>query len=396
MSAGTGEGVGDREPAASTAVPSPVHRFLSELAGAFGDFGTIVPLVLAAAVVCRLPLAPILLFFGVWFILTGLVYRLPIPVEPMKAVAAVAIAGSLGAGEIAAAGLVLGLIFLLLGSEGWMAWVARYIPEGVLRGIQLALALLLAKTAAGYVAGDAAVFALAAAVILAGLVISVRARVPDLSALAVIALGLAMGISLHGLPGIQLAGLPVPVIPTLPDLSAALVAMVLPQAILTVTNAILATSLLTRDLFNSEVSPARLSRTIGLMNLASVPFGGFPMCHGAGGLAGQYRFGARTGLASIIAGLVFLSVALFWASREVLTLIPAGIFGALLLSTALELGRYSLKRDSWFIAVFMGAVALLSSMTAAFVAGLALAYAIPWAAGKIRHPDEGRGDTGSG
>jgi hypothetical protein len=63
-----------------------MSRLASELAGAFGDFGTIVPLVLAAAVVCRLPLAPILLFFGIWYILTGLVYRLPIPVEPMKAV----------------------------------------------------------------------------------------------------------------------------------------------------------------------------------------------------------------------------------------------------------------------------------------------------------------------
>jgi hypothetical protein len=360
------------------------HHLLSELAGAFGDFGTIIPLVLAAAVVCRLPLAPILLFFGIWFALTGLVYRLPVPVEPMKAIAAVAIAGSLGAREIAAAGLILGLIFLLLGSEGWMTWISRFIPEGVLRGIQLALALLLIRTAAGFLLEDAATFLLAAAVILAGLVLSVKGRVPDLSALAVIAIGLVIGISLHGLPGLRLAGLPVLVIPTAADLPAALADMVVPQAILTVTNAILATSLLTRDLFRTEVSPARLSRTIGLMNLTSVPFGGFPMCHGAGGLAGQYRFGARTGLASIFAGLIFLSIGLFFASPQVLTLIPAGVFGALLLYTSLELGRHSLKRDSWFIAALMGAVALLTSMTIAFVAGLALAYGLSWRKGKDR------------
>ena len=66
---------------------SRLRHLFSELAGAFGDFVTIVPLILAAAVVCGLPLAPILLFFGIWYIATGLIHRLPIPVEPMKAVA---------------------------------------------------------------------------------------------------------------------------------------------------------------------------------------------------------------------------------------------------------------------------------------------------------------------
>jgi MFS superfamily sulfate permease-like transporter len=361
--------------------PRPRH-LLSELAGAFGDFGTIIPLVLAAAVVCRLALGPILLFFGIWYILTGLIYRLPIPVEPMKAIAAVAIASALGAGEIAAAGLVLGVLFLVLSSEGWMDWISRFIPESVLRGIQLALALLLLRTSLGFLAEDPRVFVLAAAIILAGLLISAKTGVPDLSALVVIAVGVLIGLYLHGSPGVQIMGAPALVIPTWGDLSGALAQMVVPQAILTVTNAILATSLLTRDLFRSEVSPARLSRTIGLMNLTSVPFGGFPMCHGAGGLAGQYRFGARTGVANIFAGLIFLAIALFFAGPAVLTLIPAGIFGALLLYTALELGRHSLKRDSLVVALAMGAVALASSMTVAFVAGIVLAYGLSWYRGR--------------
>jgi Molybdate transporter of MFS superfamily len=380
-----GENREARDPLPSESLKAPrLPHLLSELAGAFGDFGTIVPLVLAAAAVCSLPLAPVLLFFGIWYIATGLIYRLPIPVEPMKAVAAIAIAGALGAGEIAAAGLVLGVIFLLLGSEGWMTGIARVIPESVIRGIQLALALLLLRTSLGFLAGDPQTFILAAAIILAGLLLSLRTRIPDLSALVVIALGLVMGISLHGFPGFQLMAVPAPVIPAWGDLSAALAQMVVPQAILTITNAILATSLLSRDLFRSEVSPARLSRTIGLMNLTSVPFGGFPMCHGAGGLAGQYRFGARTGTANIFAGLIFLSIALFFAGPQVLTLIPAGIFGALLLYTSLELGRHSLKRDSLLVALVMGAIALLSSITVAFFAGLVLAYALRWREGKAR------------
>jgi len=381
---------GEPVPPGPVDAPRPRH-LLSELAGAFGDFGTIIPLVLAAALVCRLALGPILLFFGIWFIATGLIYRLPIPVEPMKAIAAVAIALALGAGEIAAAGLVLGVLFLVLGSEGWMTGISRLIPESVLRGIQLALALLLLRTSLGFLADDPRTFILAAAVIAAGLLVSIRWDVPDLSALAVIAIGLVLGISLHGFPGFQLMAVPALVIPTWGDLFGALAQMVVPQAILTVTNAILATSLLTRDLFRSEVSPARLSRTIGLMNLTSVPFGGFPMCHGAGGLAGQYRFGARTGVANIFGGLIFLSIALFFASPQILTLIPMGIFGALLLYTSLELGRHSLKRDSWFVAVVMGVVALVSSMTVAFVAGLALACTLSWWQGRDgHHPDNGK------
>ncbi|HMK16407.1 MAG TPA: putative sulfate/molybdate transporter, partial [Methanomicrobiales archaeon] len=142
------------QPASGPRDPSRLRHLLSELAGAFGDFGTIVPLVLAAALVCSLPLAPILLFFGIWFMATGLIYRLPIPVEPMKAIAAVAIAGALGPGEIAAAGLVLGVLFLVLSSEKWMAAISRFIPEGVLRGIQLALALLLLRTSLGFLTED--------------------------------------------------------------------------------------------------------------------------------------------------------------------------------------------------------------------------------------------------
>jgi hypothetical protein len=373
--------VGDL-PSPGTVEAPRLHHLLSEFGGGFGDFGTIVPLVLAAAVICHLPLAPILLFFGIWFIAIGLIYRLPIPVEPMKAIAAIAIAGELSGGEIAAAGLLLGVIFLVISVGGWMTWISRFIPESVVRGIQLALALVLLRTAAGFFQSDPLIFTLAAVVILAGLLLSIRAKIPDPSALAVIAIGVILGISIRGFPGVQLIGIPALMVPVAGDFSTALAQMVVPQAILTVTNAILATSLLTGDLFRSEVKPARLSRTIGLMNLTSVPFGGFPMCHGAGGLAGQYRFGARTGLANVFAGLIFLSIGVFFASQEFLALIPVGIFGSLLLYTALTLGRHSLKRESWVIAAVMGGIALLSSITVAFAAGLVLAYALSWREGR--------------
>ena len=164
------------------------------------------------------------------------------------------------------------------------------------------------------------------------------------------------------------------VIPIPDDFVSAFSTLVLPQVVLTIANAILATSLLTKDLFSQDVPPKKLSTTIGLMNLTSVPFGGFPMCHGAGGLAGQYRYGARTGGANIYAGLIFLILALFFSSPEVLSLIAVGALGALLVFVGLEMGRHSLKTDSILVTGIIGILALVTSMTLAFIAGMILAY----------------------
>jgi hypothetical protein len=362
----------------NTREKNPFRFNLSELAGSFGDYGTIIPLILAMAVVSNLDISYIFLFFGIWFAVTGLYYRLPIPVEPMKAVAVIVIAGGLTAGEIAASGLILGVIFLLLGFGTIMAVLERWIPRSVIRGIQLGLALLLLRSSATFLIGDPAFFALGIAIILAFFFLARRLSVPDISALIVIAIAAGIGIVQFGFPGIHLIGPPQLVIPGLGDYGVALTDLVPSQAVLTITNAILATSLLSIDLFSRETPPKYLSRTIGLMNLTSVPFGGIPMCHGAGGYAAQYRFGARTGGANIMAGVIFVIFALFFASPEILTLIASGFFGALLVFVALELGRHGLKTDSYLVTALIAVLALISGMTVAFLVGLAVAYFLPW------------------
>jgi hypothetical protein len=98
-----------------------------------GIYGTIIPLVLAMAVVSNLDISYIFLFFGIWFAISGIYYHLPIPIEPMKAVAVIVIAGGLTAGEIAASGLILGVIFLLLGFGTIMAVLERWIPRTYVR-----------------------------------------------------------------------------------------------------------------------------------------------------------------------------------------------------------------------------------------------------------------------
>ena len=350
---------------------------VQELAGAVGDFGTIIPLVVGVAIVSGFNAGYILLFFGLWFIITGLYYRLPIPIEPMKAIAVVAIAEGLALGQVVAAGLFLGILFLFLGTGKWMEKLERWIPPAVIRGIQLGLALLLFRTSGDYLISDLLFFLIGIAIVIGFLIASKYRGIPDLSSLVVLVLAISVGIALNGIPQLELLPMPQLIIPTIPDLTFALTVLVLPQALLTITNAILATSFLAKDLFNQEVEPKKLSWTIGLMTLTSIPFGGFPMCHGAGGLAGQYRYGARTGGANILAGVIFLIIAVFFGSPGFLGIIPEGFFGALLVFVGIELALVSLKTDSRLVTGAVGIVALVSSMTVAFVVGMVIAYILP-------------------
>ncbi|WP_292516985.1 putative sulfate/molybdate transporter [Methanoculleus sp.] len=357
---------------------------IEEIAGAVGDFGTIFPILLGVAIVCPdVSVSHFFLFFAAWFIITGLYYRLPIPIEPMKAIGAIVIAEGLCAGEIVASGIIVGVLFLLLGLAGGMTWLGEHIPKSVIRGVQAGLALLLLRTSLGYILADVLVAAISIGIILAFFVASQRTRVPDVSALLVLIIGLAAGIAAQGMPPFRLMPLPVPVIPMPADFITATWDLVLPQIPLTIANAILATSLLTYDLFPKKgVDPDRLSRTIGAMNLVSTPLGGFPMCHGAGGLAAMYRFGARTGGANIVAGLLILIFAVAFAPPEVLTLIPFGVFGALLVFVALELGKHSAKTESYLVTAVIAVLTLLIGLTFAFIIGMVLAYAQKWWTGR--------------
>jgi hypothetical protein len=356
----------------------PLRFSLPELSGAFGDFGTILPLTIAVAVVCNLNLGAIFLFMGLWYIFSGLYYRLPVPIEPMKAVAAIAIAEVLSRDTIAAAGIMLGVIFLLLGFGNGMAVLERWIPRSVIRGIQLGLAFILLRTTTGFASTDILFFAVGTLIVIGFFLAGRYAKVPDFSAIAIVAVAIGVGVILHGIPALHWID---PLTLVFPDPGAyipSFTTLVLPQALLTLTNAILATVLLLQDLFREQVPARNLSRVIGAMNLISVPMGGFPMCHGAGGLAGQYRFGARTGGSDIYAGLILLIFALFFAGVGFLSIIPTGFYGALLLFAALELARHGIKTDHSIITALIAILALVTGMTIAFIAGISVFYAVEY------------------
>src|SRR5690606_11498646 len=141
--------------------------------------------------------------------------------------------------------------------------------------------------------------------ITAGLVIALLFFPRYPSALIALLVAIVLGWTV-GAPKLELAGtsatISIPPLPTLDEVEQAVSVLVFPQLSLTFTNAVLLTALIASDYFGeraAHVTPARLSITSGLANLFLTPFGALPMCHGAGGLAAHYRFGARSGAAPL-------------------------------------------------------------------------------------------------
>jgi MFS superfamily sulfate permease-like transporter len=312
-----------------------------ELNGALGDLGTLLPLMLGMIAVVGLNASAVLAGFGLFYIATALHYRLPVPVQPMKAVAAVLLTSQISATALAASGVMIGAALLFLGATGLIGRLARVVPRSVLAGLQLGLGFALALASLDLMAAAPAIAVPTLAVLL-GLMLVPRAPAALIALAAAIVLGHVLGV-----PGIKFEAaatgiVSIPSWPSLSEIEIAFRELALPQLSLSLTNAVLLTALVAGDCFGERavhVTPARLSISSGLANLLLTPFGALPMCHGAGGLAAHYRFGARSGTAPLVLGSVLFCLALVPGATGVamLAAIPAAGLGALLLVAAGEL-----------------------------------------------------------
>lgn len=290
--------------------------------------------------------ASVLVVFGAIQVLTGLLYGLPMPAQPLKAMAVLVIAGRADGETLRGGGLAVGAIMLVLAASGLLDRLARLVPRSTVRGIQLGLGLQLASLALGrYVpSAGAAGYVLAAAAFLLALALAGNRRVPP--ALPVIGLGLAFAFlfetDLARLgAGLGLAA-PAFCAPSLDSIAAGLVALAIPQLPLSLANSVLATRQVAEDLFpRRRVTVRKIGLTYALVNLLSPFFGGVPACHGAGGLAGHHAFGARTGGSVVLYGGLYLFLGLFLSAgfREAIELFPKPILGVILLFEALAMAR---------------------------------------------------------
>jgi hypothetical protein len=336
--------------AASESARIDIRFDRNELAGAFGDIGTDLPLLAGMILVAGLDAASVLILFGAMQWLTAARYGMPMPVQPLKAMAVIVITQQIAAPVLYGAGLAIGATMLLLTASGALDRLARVVPKAVVRGLQLGLGLQLAILALRqYVpAGGRAGLLLAAAAFVLTVLLLGNRRFPP--ALIVIAMGVTYAFAAD-LDAAQLAAgvgisLPAFQVPPPEAIATGFVLLAVPQIPLSLGNSLLATRQLAEDLFpGKRVTMRQLGFTYAAMNLVAPWFGGVPVCHGSGGLAGHYTFGARTGGSIVIYGSLYVVAGLFFAGvfATLVRVFPLPVLGVLLLFEAFALMR--LVRD---------------------------------------------------
>ncbi len=371
-----------------------------ELAGAFGDLGTLLPIVVGMILINKLSPSTVFLSFGLFYLITGYYYRLPVPVQPLKAVGAIAIAYPAMITEpvIGASGIIFGALLLLFALTGIVDKLAKLFTQPVVRGIQLSLGLVFLKKGVDLIVspqvflnGMTGRFAeyqinLIVGIVVFVLVLALLDNKKFPAALVALAAGIVSGLALGGFNGASFSIGPTPmqfISPSLQDFWTALIMLILPQIPLTIGNACVGTADTCFTLFPqspllSKSKAGNFALTMGIANLPAGLFGAVPMCHGTGGLAAHYRFGARTGGAPVMIGALFVVMALAFGEFgfAVLATIPNSVLGVLLVFAGLELCPLvrSLKgNEEYFVALLITGIALaVPNMAWAFGIGIAV------------------------
>lgn len=403
-----------------------------------GDLGTYIPIVLALTLSRDLNLGTTLIFTGVYNIITGAVYGVPMPVQPMKSIAAVAISNAdFGVPEIMASGILTGAALFLLGVTGLMKLAYKLLPLCVVRGIQLAQGLSFALTAVKYIRkvqdlpkskakGERpwlGLDGLVLAIVCACFIILVngageeccgagRSCEPEEegggddrdhhdrdqemrrpSRLWVRVMGSLPSAFMVFSLGVVLAFIRKPKLVNHIEFGPSSMEVVkmsshawkegflkgtVPQLPLSILNSVIAVCKLSSDLFpEKDFSVTSISVTVGLMNVVGCWFGAMPCCHGAGGLAGQYKFGGRSGacVALLGAAKAVLGLVLGTSFAAILSEFPVGVLGVLLLFAGIELAMASRDmktKEESFVMLLCTAVSLVGSSAAlGFVCGVA-------------------------
>ncbi|MEW8042539.1 MAG: putative sulfate/molybdate transporter [Candidatus Thiodiazotropha endolucinida] len=353
-----------------------------ELSGAFADLGTFLPIVIAILTLHLMDPSGLFIGFGLFALAVAAIYRRPIPAQPMKAAAAVIIADNLTAGTIAVTGLLLGATVLLLTLTGLVSRIGKMIPQSVLTGIQLGIGLLLAWAGARLILQEPMIGLMSLILLL--LLLPTRFK-PVAAILVILGSAIWSGIDRPGqTPEIAIGFyLPQWVSIDWSDAWTSAETILLPQLALTLTNAMIVTAAIARRLFEDQarpITPQQLGMSTGALNLLLAPLGAFPMCHGAGGLVVQHRFGARTGLAPAIFGITCLSIGLLLGPNalQLLLLIPLAAVGALLVFAGLDLAMSKEltqgSRENLPAIVITGLVCLLLNVALGLLVGIAIEY----------------------
>ena len=358
-----------------------------EFAGAFGDLGTLIPFVVGYITLNKMDPLGILVAFGLFKIFVGLYFRTPVPIQPMKAIGGMAIAhsGSITHGMIWGSGIFTGLFWLLMGFTGAITWIEKITTKPVVRGIMLGLGISFVVEGIGMMRGEP-LFAIGGLVIT--LLLLNSKRFPAM----LILLGYGVVLAFLQKPDLLEAFAQISIRFRFPELTfarmswqdilAGAVILGLPQAPLTLGNAIIGTVAENNAYFPDRKTTAKaISIDHGVMNMISAFMGGVPMCHGAGGMAGHIRFGAKTGGALVILGVIMLFTGLFLSDSVslIFQVFPRSILGVILFFAGVELALVikdvKLKKENLFVLLVTAGTAMWN-MGAAYLTGLLLYYSL--------------------
>jgi len=356
-----------------------------EWAGAFGDIGTLIPFVVAYITILGVDPLGLLFMFGISKIVAGLFYKTPIPIQPMKAIGAAAVAGGITPAALFASGLTTGLFWLVVGLTGSIRFVAALATKPVVRGIMLGLGMSFIVEGIHRMVGSPVLSGIALIVtflllgnpkipamfvlLLLGVVSAVVANPALLTELAHINIGFRLPeFGLHKI--------------SWDDVVTGTLLFTLPQIPLTLGNAVVAITAENNELFpDRPVTERTMCISQGIMNLIAPLFGGVPMCHGAGGMAGHVRFGARTGGSLVILGSIVIAIALFCSQSVavIFKMFPPAILGVILFLAGAELAisvrDIGNQKSSFYVMVVVAGFAMWH-MGVAFLVGIALDYAL--------------------
>ncbi|KAF8946677.1 hypothetical protein BGZ47_011673 [Haplosporangium gracile] len=330
---------------------------LGEFSGSLGDLGTLLPILLSLSLTGQVDLTASLIFGGVWNIVTGIIFRMPMCVQPMKSIAAIALTNKMSMGSVMGAGMSVSAFITFLGVTRTIHLVKRYTPVAVIRGIQLGTAVSFGGKAADLIlkansfGGEGWDWAnnyewACVSFIIVFLFYYRAKRIP--TAIIIFMIGLIIAfIKLYTNPPAKVVYPKIgiytvsTIVPTPEEFKHGFLSAGLGQFPLTALNSVIALAALANDLFPEKPAgtPA-ISMSIGAMNLIGCFFGSIPFCHGSGGLAAQYRFGARSEVSIIILGILKIFFGLFFGSSlsGLIQCFPTAILGVMLFVSGIELG----------------------------------------------------------
>ncbi len=358
-----------------------------ELAGAFGDLGTLIPFVVGYIAVMKIDPLGIFFMFGLSQLAVGLYYKTPIPVQPMKAIGSAAIAsgGAVSAGMICGAGLFTGIFWFFAGITKTVNVVTKFASKPIICGIVLGLGLMFMGEGIKMMLQPAW---LGGMVLVLTFILLTWRRFPAMFALLI--LGTVAAYVLNPVEVRHLLSIP----PSfqIPNFTFARMGweefvkgsllLAIPQLPLTIGNAVIAIRAENNELFpDRPVSDRMLAVSQGIMNLVSAPFGGIPLCHGAGGMAGHVRFGARTGGSLVILGGIMMALALFFSHSVGLLfqIFPKAVLGVILFFAGAELAISTRdiggRKEDFYVMLVVAGFAMWN-MGAAFLAGIILHQAL--------------------